>query len=169
MQTELGQFSLSFRPPFSLFHPCRETIQGGRMTWVDLKANSEEMVRTTQKKYGERTEKKVKSMRLRKTFQIIFYIARFRFISRIVYSLLFFIPPILFHSFLSLLLVSMIYISEKETILWERLIISENNLSYILFFIVGLMMELWMLWNWINLDLKQARIRISWISWWMEK
>lgn len=153
MQTELGQFSLSFRPPFSLFHPCRETIQGGRMTWVDLKANSEEMVRTTQKKYGERTEKKVKSMRLRKTFQIIFYIARFRFISRIVYSLLFFIP-ILFHSFLSLLLVSMIYISEKETILWERLIISENNLSYILFFIVGLMMELWMLWNWINLDLK---------------
>lgn len=140
------------------------------MTWVDLKANSEEMVRTTQKKYGERTEKKVKSMRLRKTFQIIFYIARFRFISRIVYSLLFFIPFfILFHSFLSLLLVSMIYISEKETILWERLIISENNLSYILFFIVGLMMELWMLWNWINLDLKQARIRISWISWWMEK
>lgn len=38
----------------------------------------------------------------------------------------------------------------------------ENNLSYILFFIVEL--ELWMSWNWINLDLKRARIRISWMD-----
>lgn len=92
------------------------------MTWADLKANSEKMVRTTQKKYGERTEKKVKSMRPRKTFQIIFYILRFRFIRsfRIVYSFLFF-----FLFLLHLFLVSTCVL-EKEIILWKCLIIFEN-------------------------------------------
>lgn len=93
------------------------------MTWVDLKANSEEMVKTTRKKYGERTEKKVKSMSTRKNFPNHFLHRSFSFhpSNRLLPSFFYF-----FLFVLALFLISTTCVSGKKIVLWEHLIISEN-------------------------------------------